>query len=135
MANKENVKKWVDALRSGKYSQTAGRLGDKLGFCCLGVACEVAMENGLPLKKELLNDEHGSIEYSQNAGELPDEVCEWLGFYDEGDSENSASHDSDPKLPTPEHPLHSCVSWNDEENANFAKIADLIEKEYLAGGD
>ena len=33
--------KWLEALRSGKYKQTTGRLQDSKGFCCLGVACDV----------------------------------------------------------------------------------------------
>jgi hypothetical protein len=36
--------KWVKALRSGKYRQTAGKLQDYKGYCCLGVLCEVAPE-------------------------------------------------------------------------------------------
>lgn len=35
-------KEWVDALRSGKYKQTRGKLKSRAGgFCCLGVLCEV----------------------------------------------------------------------------------------------
>ena len=37
------LRKWVKALRSGKYAQTRGRLR-RIGaeeFCCLGVLCEV----------------------------------------------------------------------------------------------
>jgi len=35
------ARKWVDALRSGKYRQTQGHLRDYKGFCCLGVLCDV----------------------------------------------------------------------------------------------
>jgi hypothetical protein len=36
-------KKWVDALRSGKYKQGKGYLHSKDDtFCCLGVLCDVA---------------------------------------------------------------------------------------------
>jgi len=36
--------RWVKALRSGKYKQTAGRLYNKEedGYCCLGVACAIS---------------------------------------------------------------------------------------------
>ena len=39
-----NAKKWVRALRSGKYKQGREwlRAGDT--FCCLGVACELAIK-------------------------------------------------------------------------------------------
>jgi len=39
--NKNLVKKWIKALRSGKYKQTSGSLHDVNGYCCLGVACKV----------------------------------------------------------------------------------------------
>lgn len=42
----DNAKKWVAALRSGKYGQCRSRL--KLGsnlFCCLGVAENVVLGN------------------------------------------------------------------------------------------
>jgi len=41
--NKTLKKKWVKALRSGKYKQTRGRLRTKNGarHCCLGVLCEL----------------------------------------------------------------------------------------------
>jgi hypothetical protein len=41
----ELKKKWVDALRSGKYPQGQRHLrtaGAEAKFCCLGVLCEVA---------------------------------------------------------------------------------------------
>lgn len=35
-------RKWIEALRSGKYKQGKGELGDPdTGFCCLGVGCVV----------------------------------------------------------------------------------------------
>lgn len=35
------AKKWVAALRSGNYSQCAGKLTNGEGYCCLGVAEKV----------------------------------------------------------------------------------------------
>lgn len=40
--NKITVEDWVTALRSGKYEQTEETLYDGVGFCCLGVACDIA---------------------------------------------------------------------------------------------
>lgn len=34
-------KKWVAALRSGKYKQTIGNLKTSEGYCCLGVLCDL----------------------------------------------------------------------------------------------
>jgi len=39
---KEFATKWVEALRSGKYSQSPYQLHSKSGYCCLGVACSIS---------------------------------------------------------------------------------------------
>lgn len=38
---KAQIKKWVTALRSGKYKQSIGELQNHEGYCCLGVACDI----------------------------------------------------------------------------------------------
>jgi hypothetical protein len=49
----EPQRAWIAALRSGKYAQTREVLcrldekGEPVGYCCLGVACEVAREHGI----------------------------------------------------------------------------------------
>lgn len=44
MKRTEHTQKWLDALRSGKYAQTRGKLTDGNGYCCLGVAgCVIGM--------------------------------------------------------------------------------------------
>jgi hypothetical protein len=48
--NEEAKRLWVAALRSGKYDQTTGALRDGVGYCCLGVLCEVAIEAGVPVQ-------------------------------------------------------------------------------------
>lgn len=53
--NKQALRLWVDALRSGEYSQTTGILGGYTDsgdarYCCLGVACMVAEKAGVPIK-------------------------------------------------------------------------------------
>lgn len=68
--NKSVMKKWVKALRSGKYKKKKGYLkfveyvwdskkkDDKevvKGFCCLGVACEIGVAQARD-KYFLLND-------------------------------------------------------------------------------
>ncbi len=45
-----DVKKWVKALRSGKYKQTQKHLQDQRGHCCLGVACEIFIPKGEQLR-------------------------------------------------------------------------------------
>jgi hypothetical protein len=36
--------KWLEALESGDYKQTKGRLFDGKGYCCLGLLCAVTGE-------------------------------------------------------------------------------------------
>ena len=49
----EIIKSWITALRSGKYKQGIGKLkakgvdGTELCHCCLGVLCELAVEQGI----------------------------------------------------------------------------------------
>lgn len=54
--NPEIKKKWVEALRSGEYEQTEGQLrvddekGKPVGYCCLGVLCEVMGAKYIPTR-------------------------------------------------------------------------------------
>jgi len=69
----KNAQKWVKALRSGKYKQATGQLkrqddGGSTTFCCLGVACELAVKAGA-IKA-----------YLGWNGALPGEVRQWLGL-------------------------------------------------------
>ncbi len=54
----EWTRKWVAALRSGKYEQTKGRLRTSSGFCCLGVLCDI-----MPVGEWQRESEYGKYEY------------------------------------------------------------------------
>jgi hypothetical protein len=59
-------KKWVKALRSGKYKQGTDALRsvtpeEGTRYCCLGVACHVAGASGIKNKELISNDENGKI--------------------------------------------------------------------------
>lgn len=52
MKRAELIEKWLKALESGEYHQAQGALSVNYGewnqsFCCLGVACVVAKNNGI----------------------------------------------------------------------------------------
>lgn len=138
--NRENVAKWVQALRSGEYEQATEVLctrtiGDKHAFCCLGVASEVAIANGVELIR-LTNDDVREQPYqwhdadsepdkpivvdSVGENELPWPVQEWLGI----GSGNPELDDSGTRA----------IEFNDELKCTFAEIADLIEAKYLTEG-
>jgi hypothetical protein len=76
--NKEVLKNWLRALRSGKYQQTTGRLHEGQGFCCLGVLCDLCPEGEW--------GEPGSItgtpckDYCGSVNDLPAEVLKWAGL-------------------------------------------------------
>jgi hypothetical protein len=73
----ENARKWVEALRSGEYTQTQGVLRDESGYCCLGVAC-VVYETATETKIE--GPEWDPDHWSADE-ELPDDVRDWLGSF------------------------------------------------------
>jgi hypothetical protein len=53
--------KWVEALRNGKYNQTTHSLKDSLGFCCLGVLCDI---QGADF--DAIREEFGGLSLSSN---------------------------------------------------------------------
>src|SRR4051812_22459868 len=71
-----NAQKWVDALRSGKYTQTTKGLNDRRGHCCLGVLCEVAIENGVPIEK-VVSGEKAWTTYDGENGCAPTRAMEF----------------------------------------------------------
>jgi hypothetical protein len=50
--NNDIKQKWISALRSGKYKQTKKVLNDGTGMCCLGVLCDLYIQEGGDLKWE-----------------------------------------------------------------------------------
>lgn len=128
----ENAKKWVAALRSGKYKQGTAVLHNvtRGTHCCLGVACDLYAQEHPEL---LVEDEvrHQVARSARPDGEsvtvvrtyggataaLPKQVQRWLGlstyhgaFYKKGVSTG-------------------LVTYNDSGRFDFDAIADIIESE------
>jgi hypothetical protein len=85
MALNAAAKKWVKALRSGKYKQGKNylRTGDR--FCCLGVACELAVKAGIipPASEPTIQAAvKGVLAYEDQKFGLPKSVQTWLGLQD-----------------------------------------------------
>ena len=80
--NHEIAQKWVATLRSGKYKPAKGALcrldaeGNPVGYCCLGVLCEIAQDLTVGISK--YNREIRT--YNGATGFLPSEVLEWAGM-------------------------------------------------------
>jgi len=127
MINKENIRKWVDALRSGRFTQGIGCLKrfnenkHKYTHCCLGVACEVAEESGVSLS---IVDQSYFV-FDDETALLPFKVIKWLGV-ECGDPLIKAKPGD--KLSDGET---SCIDANDTLKYTFDEIADGIEKKYL----
>jgi len=72
--------RWVSALRSGRYPQARENLRTTEGFCCYGVLCELAVEDGaIPAPEE---PDQGVYRYSGAIALLPHAVKTWasIGF-------------------------------------------------------
>ena len=125
---KEVAMKWVAALRSGEYQQTYGRLrreeefmaavpenNEPRGHCCLGVLCELAVEEG------------AAFGYLADDVYLPAEVWTWAGT----DGNNPVL-----SFPVEESPFVGLTGGlqltelNDSKEWSFERIADLIEERW-----
>lgn len=77
---------WVEALESGKFSQTQDALRENGGYCCLGVLCEVY--KALTGEGEWVRDADESNQYhdyfvvdaNRDWSTLPDPIAEAVGL-------------------------------------------------------
>lgn len=124
MVNKENMRAWIAALRSGEYRQGKYALAARepdgtTRYCCLGVACEIS---GVV---EPDNPADHLVHYNGNATTLPPKVQDWLGV-DYGDVEvigSSFWYDT--------QDLVKVSILNDNREFSFDQIADALERTYL----
>lgn len=120
--DKGRVRLLVDALRSGEFTQTTGTLKmvqptGEAAHCCLGVACEVAIRNGLdiPVTFGAESDSWGSVSFDGELSLMPPSVYQWFGFT-YGDPWLNGSRATK---------LNDGVKWD------FGMIADAFEQEFL----
>lgn len=104
--DKAQFDKWIKTLRSGKYNQTKDVLQNEDGYCCLGVACRLFVENpymrnGI-LKGEFPVDQH--------------QAPQWL---------KDINSDFGFKIKS------ELSELNDEMDFSFDEIADLLEAVYI----
>lgn len=141
---KRNRKAWLEALRSGEFKQTKGKLRSRNGaYCCLGVACEVlevpkvwdtneyhyGTEEVLDLlKKGEYIDSNKWSDYSSTG--LPRVAADLLGV---------DMHEVRLAKPVTliyqgeERSEDNLIELNDTYGWSFAQIADAIEKNGLKG--
>jgi hypothetical protein len=108
--NKEAKEMWIDALRSGKYTQGKSCLkGVDGNYCCLGVLVEV-FENYYGLKfNRQINSCKSAMEFGSfgSVAAPPELVIAWINLL-------------------PKHQT-LLMNLNDKHGCNFAGIADLLE--------
>lgn len=110
---KEIKELWVQALRSGEYNQSFCSLNNGIGYCCLGVLCDLAVKDGVG---EWRSNGNMAFYYGTGIHEsklwLSGQVLEWAGI----------------KEPDPNVHGEKLSTWNDKTRLSFAEIADLIEE-------
>lgn len=132
--DKDRLRLFVEALRSGKYIQTSGRLGrvepdGSCRFCAGGVMVETAIEHGdVSLKR--MESPSGFVWYQSLGANIPEDgVGEWggsippmvLDWYGEVYSWSGTFVVNG----------HAIEYWNDLRERSFDDIAKMIEREYL----
>jgi hypothetical protein len=121
--NQDIKRRWIAALRSGRYKQGRRKLNcNEEQFCCLGVLAEIAVEDGYLVKTPPVSG--GAVEYAlaSDASEpmvclINDELASWAGLAE-----------TNPCVAHPKLGRRTLTSWNDSELLNFNEIADLIEE-------
>ena len=112
--NKDIKKKWVDALRSGEYTQGRDALKNGDGqYCCLGVLCDLAAREGVV--KETAK--YGEFYYDGASSLPPVSVMSWASLND------IFKRVEYKNVPVPLDAL------NDSYCLTFNEIADLIEEQ------
>lgn len=122
---------WVADLRSGNYKQTAGRLHDERGYCCLGVLCEQAVEAGVVTAREeekldgrfLMTYKDVSGKDSFVTSSLPYDIIDWANVKDARGLGSTYG-----KLPF--RTRSNSIAYLDDLNDDgmpFNQIADIIE--------
>ena len=85
--------RWADVLESGRYAKGTGVLHELEGeemdlgkdrFCCLGVLCRMAVEEGVEVETENMYDSANPgnvvMGYAEETGMLPRKIREWAGI-------------------------------------------------------
>lgn len=114
------IRRYVAALRSGEWTQAVGLLSYRGTYCCLGVACEVAIEDGMPLMRERYMGEvsaYGMPGSRTHRSTPPMELRQWYGFWGENNHETRAS--------VPKVKIHHSTL------ARFLSVADQMRAEAM----
>jgi hypothetical protein len=133
MMNKNVMKKWVKALRSGAYKRGEGLLKQlscgKVHHCCLGVLCELYNDEMRAKKKKTLKEteKDGIYRFDDRPENLPIKVKEWGGL---NNQTGAFSEDTVLKTKKNEYGRYISLADMNDLGCSFEKIADTVEKEW-----
>lgn len=133
--NRERVRLLVDALESGEYEQGQNRLQQNGKFCCLGVACEVAIANGVEINVQQRRpdlDQDLETVYDNATMFLPESVSDWYGFEDTWDEYEEMVGASNNPAVLIDGRLTYATKANDMLEATLPEIAEGFRAMYLA---
>lgn len=119
---KPEVKKlWVEALRSGEYSQCVGTLAHGTCNCAQGVLCELAVKQGVVEKvSDIVVDGnamymYGSKESGFSWAIVPPQVIEWSNY----SAYVWVKHNGNVRT----------IGFLNDSGLSFLELADLIEEQ------
>jgi len=119
--NRENIQKWINALRSGEFQWGRSQLRRGDGYCCLGVACEIYRREHP--ETSWVDDFFDAVGESRETC-LPTKVSEWLGVIG-----------PDVTLYLDDGRRTTATYCNDDLKLSFDEIANAIESTYLRRSD
>ena len=142
--NREAIRKWCEALESGKYKQGYGALtqvdcdGNEED-CCLGVAAKTFPEIAPAVRKQIVRSFAGKEVVAYGDEEeiawdtLPRKLAVFLGINDSGrfPAGYFASLPSVRQKVFDCFPINSLMELNDEAKYSFKQIAKVIRKQFL----
>lgn len=114
------AKLWMKALRSDEYAQgqevlaRRNNVTDNVEYCCLGVLCELAIQDGVKVIKNTENPDE--FQYDGAYTSPPPSVLEWAGI------------DPEPSFVAGDSFIDKCISWNDTSGYSFKKIASFVDR-------
>lgn len=122
---KENLRAWIAALRSGEYNQGSGSLWQAKGdcYCCLGVACQL---QGIP------RDDTREAYFPQT-GKSPWKGTPDTTWFSEKFGFNISRHfpATNAYQKWSMRATEGLIPLNDSGLVSFADIADILENEFL----
>jgi hypothetical protein len=137
----EFYSQWLAALRSGEYPQGKGQLNYDNTYCCLGVACDIAVKEGMGRWQkgsgdyikhyvdELMDSERFEFTDRSNSGVLTRGLAEFLAMNETGEFEiQRVDDESERQWGEGEgRNLEHWLTTLNDDGLTFDQIADIIE--------